>query len=120
MVFATTYAKDSIMKLLRITILIGAMFVTPIAAFAQQSSAGLTRAQVRADLIQIERAGYNPAMRDNAKYPSDIQAAESRVAAQDKVAQAGSTAVGGSTNYTSESGRRSASAHDSNSLYRHH
>jgi hypothetical protein len=50
--------------------------------FAQSASAPLTRAQVRADLIRLEQAGYNPAANDDSNYPADIQAAEARVAAQ--------------------------------------
>jgi hypothetical protein len=49
----------------------------PLAAFAQSSSDGLTRAQVRADLVQVEQAGYRPEMND-IHYPADIQAAEQR------------------------------------------
>jgi hypothetical protein len=45
-------------------------------------SAPLTRAQVRADLLRIEQAGYNLSAHDDTKYPADIQAAEERVAAE--------------------------------------
>jgi len=53
-------------------------------AAAEQAS-GLSRAQVRAQLVQIEKAGYNPAA-DNTQYPNNIEAAEARVAMQDDVA----------------------------------
>jgi len=52
---------------------------------AAGQAGGLTRAQVRAQLVQIEKAGYNPAG-DNTEYPQNLQAAEARVAAQDDVA----------------------------------
>lgn len=42
-----------------------------------------TRAQVRADLIKVETAGFDP-FRDNSNYPADLQAAERKVAAQAK------------------------------------
>ncbi|WP_321802704.1 DUF4148 domain-containing protein [Burkholderia sp. BCC1993] len=42
---------------------------------------GLTRADVRADLIRLEKAGYNPAGSD-AHYPDDIAAAQNVIAAQ--------------------------------------
>ena len=42
---------------------------------------GLTRADVRADLVRLEKAGYNPASSE-ANYPNDIAAAENAVAAQ--------------------------------------
>ncbi|WP_415750167.1 DUF4148 domain-containing protein [Burkholderia pyrrocinia] len=52
------------------------------ASFAQTTSAPLTRAEVIADLVRLEQAGYQPAAGDDPRYPDDIQAAEARVAAQ--------------------------------------
>jgi Domain of unknown function (DUF4148) len=66
----------------------------PVAAAAQ--AGGLTRAQVRADLVQIEKAGYNPAG-DNTQYPKNLQAAEARVAVQDDVASRDGGVVSGSS-----------------------
>ncbi|GAB5094691.1 DUF4148 domain-containing protein [Caballeronia sp. LP006] len=63
------------MKLLA-RIAIVTLAAAPLAAFAQ--SEGLTRAQVRQDLVKVEQAGYNPSERD-AFYPNDIQAAEQKV-----------------------------------------
>ena len=57
------------------------VLAAPVASFAQ-SEQPLTRAEVRAQLKQIEQAGYNPAVATDATYPADIQAAEARVAAQ--------------------------------------
>lgn len=65
----------------------------PALSFAQ-SNGPLTRAEVRADLIRVEQAGYNPSTSDDATYPADIQAAEARIAAQDS-AQSGQSAYGG-------------------------
>lgn len=53
----------------------------PVLSFAQ-SNAPLTRAEVRADLVRVEQAGYNPSPGDDASYPADIQAAEAKIAAQ--------------------------------------
>ncbi len=53
----------------------------PVLSFAQ-SSAPLTRAEVRADLVRVEQAGYNPSRGDDVNYPADVQAAEARIAAQ--------------------------------------
>lgn len=53
----------------------------PVSSFAQTSHP-LTRAEVLADLIRVEQAGYNPARGDDPNYPADIQAAEAKVAAQ--------------------------------------
>ena len=61
---------------------------TPVVSFAQ-TSAPVTRAEVRADLVQLENAGYRPVAQDSA-YPSDIQAAEARVHAG-----SGASAYGG-------------------------
>jgi hypothetical protein len=58
-----------------------AMFSYPIFTFAQ-SNAPIIRAQVRAELIELERAGYHVGDGDNVHYPDAIEAAEARVAAQ--------------------------------------
>lgn len=58
------------------------VLAAPVAAFAQSDQQPLTRAQVKAQLKQLEDAGYNPAVATDATYPADIQAAEARVAAQ--------------------------------------
>ena len=57
-----------------------AALLVPALSFAQAPNVSLTRAQVRAELAQIEKAGYKPTGHDN-KYPSDLQAAEARIAA---------------------------------------
>jgi hypothetical protein len=73
----------------------------PVFAFAQ-STQPLTRAEVRADLVRLEKAGYVPGA-DEANYPADIQAAEQRVAEED----AANASYGPSTNGTSASGHAS-------------
>ncbi|WP_321799374.1 DUF4148 domain-containing protein [Caballeronia sp. J97] len=71
----------------------------PTFVFAQNQSAPLTRAQVKAELVQLEQAGYSPATGEQANYPADIQAAEAKVAAQQKTNEAneayGGTHAGG-------------------------
>ncbi len=62
-----------------------ATLATPLAAFAQQSDVGLTRAQVRAQLVEIEQAGWRP-QDDGPTYPARLQAAEARLAAQHRAA----------------------------------
>jgi hypothetical protein len=70
------------MKLLIHAVLAAAVFAAPAVSFAQQSDApATTRAQVRAELVQLENAGYNPAVANDVTYPAGIQAAEARVAA---------------------------------------
>jgi hypothetical protein len=81
---------------------------TPMLSFAQ-SNAPLTRAEVRADLVRVEQAGYHPSAND-INYPADIQAVEARVAAQDDQ-QLTNQAVGGvAENGSTESGVASAKA----------
>ncbi len=47
--------------------------LAPLLACAQEQGAGLQRAQVRNELISLERAGYAPG------YPASLPAAEARV-----------------------------------------
>lgn len=69
------------MKLSRTLLAAAVLACSTTAAFAQ-STTGLTRAQVKSDLVRLEKAGYNPES-DRITYPTGIQAAEARVAAQD-------------------------------------
>jgi hypothetical protein len=48
-----------------------------------QTNAPATRAEVRADIVRVEKAGYNPSIVDNAKYPDEILAAEAKIARED-------------------------------------
>ena len=68
------------MKSLISAVVVATVLAAPIAAFAQ-SNQPVTRAQVRAELVQLEKAGYNPAA-DRYDYPVNIQAAQARVNAQ--------------------------------------
>lgn len=52
-------------------------------AFAQSNPSGeLTRAQVRAELAQLEQAGYKPEVSD-VHYPNALQTAQARVTNDD-------------------------------------
>jgi hypothetical protein len=75
----------------------------PVASFAQ-SNQPVTRAQVRAELVQLEKAGYQPGHADP-HYPADIQAAQARVDAQNGTAQAAASGFGGVLNGSSQVGR---------------
>jgi hypothetical protein len=66
------------MKALIYAAFAAAVVAAPSFAFAQASNAPVTRAEVRADLIRVEQAGYNPSG-DDINYPADIQAAEARI-----------------------------------------
>jgi hypothetical protein len=76
---------------------IAALIAAPLPSFAQ-SSQPVTRAQVREDLAQLEKAGYNP--NDWLNYPENIQHAESVVAQQNS----NNTAYGADTHSRSQSG----------------
>jgi hypothetical protein len=98
-----------IMKSLIKAVAIAAVLAAPVVAFAQSSQSTVTRAQVRAELIQLEKAGYNPAMSNDSTYPADIQAAERRVQAENAaqgVAQqpTADTGYGAATGGTSQAG----------------
>jgi hypothetical protein len=89
------------MKSLIQAVVMAAAIAAPVASFAQ-SNQPLTRAQVRAELVQIEQAGYRPTAGTDPDYPADIQAAEARVAAEN--AAASNSGYGASTSGTSQSG----------------
>jgi len=93
------------MKSLIQAVVVAAALVAPVASFAQQSNAPVTRAQVRAELVQLEQAGFHPGVSDP-YYPANIQAAEARVVAQNSA----NTAVGGVTNATAVGVRATAPA----------
>lgn len=81
-------------------VVIAAALAAPAFAFAQ-SNAPVTRAQVRAELVQLEKAGYNPGSSE-VYYPQDVQAAEARVHAQNGDA----TGYGAPTASHSQAGAR--------------
>jgi hypothetical protein len=87
----------------------------PAVSFAQ-SNEPVTRAQVRAELIQVEKAGYHVGDGDHTTYPAEIQAAEARVAAQNGAASGHGGVVSGS----SGAGRPAVPMADWNAVYSHH
>ena len=70
----------------------------PAVSFAQDHT--ITRAEVRAELVQLQQAGYNAAS-DNNQYPVNLQAALSRIAANQQNASA---AYGGMVSGSAQSG----------------
>jgi hypothetical protein len=87
----------------------------PAVSFAQQSNGPVTRAQVRAELVQLEKAGYHVGG-GHTTYPAEIQAAEAKVAAQNGAA----SGYGGVVSGSSEAGRPAVSKADWNAMYSHH
>jgi hypothetical protein len=92
--------KEVVMKSAIFAVTAAAALTVPLSAFAQSDTqAPVSRAQVRAELEQLEQAGYYPARGERVNYPKDIQAAEARVAAQK-----GATGYGGVKSGSSASG----------------
>ncbi|TDV18569.1 DUF4148 domain-containing protein [Paraburkholderia caballeronis] len=80
------------------------VLAAPALTFAQENNVPMTRAQVRAELVQLEKAGYRPGL-SSPYYPEDLNAAQARVAQQD-APQA--SAYGPSTTGSSQTGARPA------------
>jgi hypothetical protein len=77
----------------------------PALSFAQ-SNAPLTRADVTADLVRFQQAGYNPSTAGkDPYYPANIQAAQAKIAAPNEQ-QVANQAVGGAQ----QNGRASSGA----------
>jgi hypothetical protein len=97
------------MKSLIKAVALAVVLAAPVVSFAQ-SQQPLTRAEVKAQLKQLEDAGYNPAVATDAVYPADIQAAEARVAAQNDAARADSTGYGTTATGSSQTGGNTAAS----------
>lgn len=101
------------MKSLIQAVVVAVALAAPVAVFAQ-TNAPVTRAQVRAELIQLEQTGWRPAAGADPHYPEDIQAAEAKVAGQNNA-----TGFGGVVNGSSDAGRPAVSKADWNTMYSH-
>ncbi|KWA03025.1 DUF4148 domain-containing protein [Burkholderia territorii] len=67
---------------------------TSAGAFAQSNSSNqLTRAEVRAELVQLEQAGYKPEVSD-VHYPNALQTAQARVTNSDATGYGAQAAAG--------------------------
>ena len=78
-----------------------AIAVVPALAFAQ-SSGPLTRGQVRAQLVQLENAGYNPLGNCSGNCPGSLRQAEAVIAQREASANA---AYGPASNGSEQSGK---------------
>jgi hypothetical protein len=83
---------NSLIKAVALTVALAA----PVASFAQ-SNQPVTRAQVRAELVQLEKAGYDPT--DWLHYPENIQAAQAKIDARN------ASSYGGRTDGSSQAGQ---------------
>jgi hypothetical protein len=75
--------------------LLTAISIVPAVSFAQTSNGPATRAEARAELVQLERAGYQPAAK-RIHYLDGMQAAEQRAQGSDNAYASQSGAHGSS------------------------
>ena len=85
---------------------VAAAIAFPVAGYAQESSSTVTRAQVRAELVQLESVGYRPGRANDPHYPTDMQAAEAAVASQKGAESNVASGMGGVRSGSSDSGNR--------------
>lgn len=105
------------MKSLIKAVVIVASFAASATVFAQSNSR-ITREQVRAELIQLQQAGYHVGDGGEAHYPDAIQAAQARIAARNNDTS-NTSGYGGSAAGSSQSGRAAVSEADWNAMYGH-
>jgi len=92
------------------SVIVAAALAIPAMSSFAQSSQSVTHAQVKSELVQLEKAGYTQST-DDATYPAQAQAAEARVAAQK-----GQSSYGGVADTLSASGGYHAAAHTDNTV----
>ena len=84
-----------------INMALAAVLIGPVLSHAAEA---LTHAQVRAELVQLEQAGYNPVEEDN--YPQNVQHAQTILAQQNEAI----TAYGSDPAGTSQSSSKTQSS----------
>ena len=105
------------MKALIKAVLFGCALSAPGFSFAQAANAPVTRAEVKADLVRVEQAGYRPQAEDP-NYPADIQAADAKIAAQDQTP--GAASIGGVPMTGASQAAPPLAMNDPQSIYTHH
>jgi hypothetical protein len=96
------------------SLVLAAVMSLPVVSFAQ-SNQPLTRADVRAQLVELEKAGYNPGS-DATQYPRNIEEAQARVNAQHGIGVANNS-YGGSGSASSAAGAKAQGVNGSDSIY---
>ncbi|WP_193101323.1 DUF4148 domain-containing protein [Burkholderia sp. Z1] len=107
------------MKTARI-LAVAVLAAVPALAFADTGQ-GLTRADVRAELVRLEQAGYNPA-RSEPHYPDDVIAATQRAARSDQNGPSksqGDNVADASTPSHRDAARARSSQNAADDLYAH-
>jgi Domain of unknown function (DUF4148) len=97
------------MKSLIQVVVIGAALSAPVVSFAQ-SSEPITRAQVKSEVVALEKSGYPPAAANDFNYPQIAQAGEERMAANsgNGVSGEAATGFGGAVEHSNISGSPAA------------
>jgi hypothetical protein len=95
--------------------LVTGLLALPTVSFAQDASVSVTRADVQADLIRLEQAGYRPS---KLNYPADIQTAEAHLNTQTVTALSNAD-VGGVSVGTSQMSAPTTIV-GAHSIYSHH
>ncbi|WJF92147.1 DUF4148 domain-containing protein [Paraburkholderia bonniea] len=106
------------MKALLHAVVVATVLATPLAALAQTNQP-LTREQVRAELVQLQKAGYNPAgSHDNTTYPAQLQAASQRIQSSGQMqANADTSGYGAPVSGTSQSGMATTTVAPEHGIY---
>ena len=100
------------MKLVR-SLVIAALVAVPVLSFAQ-SSQPVTRAEVKAELVQLQKAGYRESS-DYTQYPAHLQTTLARISAESgATASASASAFGGVALGTTAAGSRTTARAVSN------
>lgn len=89
-------------------------------AFARDNNAPITRAEVRAELVQLEKAGYQPWRANGPHYPDTIQTALARIHENDAVANdVTASGYGSDAGNTSQAGSKHVIRPAEQSIYAH-
>lgn len=103
------------MKITLNACVIAAVFSFSTVSYAQSSLEPVTGAQVKAELVQLEEAGYRPEGKQ-LDYPAGIQAAEAKIHAQ----QPGDSSYGGISASGSSAAGVYANPFQRRATYGHH
>jgi hypothetical protein len=106
------------MNFRHITMILATAISFPIASQAQESTPAVTRAQIRAELIELEGTGYHPDNND-LYYPANIQKAETRIAFAGNSLAHPDSGVGGVASRTSASGSHGFISNRISTVYDH-
>jgi hypothetical protein len=117
--FRLAQRKEIAMNIRLLIVSVAAAVSLPVAAHAQTDGASAKREQVRKELVQLERAGYQPG-RNDPHYPDHLLAAEARIRAVAGTDPYAVEAVGGATDGRSASGSRVDANVSQNALFAHH